>query len=90
MGYSKDDLALDPLVWTDIAAVDGYEDVAGQLLTIQSKGNYPALVYIGGALPPSGDSLDHGISLNPGSAVTITADNFWVKGQGSVAILIED
>lgn len=72
--------------WQDIVVVAGYATIASQKVTLQSKIG-GAAVYFGGNAAPSGNS---GIILNPGQSVTGTADHFWVRGSGTIAVLVED
>lgn len=87
MAESFDDLTLED-EWQDVAASEIYPEVAGQRVTIQYKGGPIVLVYIGGASAPSNRSF--GILLEQGQSVTGTSDHFWVRGAGTVAILVED
>lgn len=86
MAQSYPDFALSG-DWQDIAVAAGYGAIANQRVTLQAKSNDVTLVYIGGAAAPAPRD---GVALYVGNSLTGTSDHFWVKGRGSVAVLVED
>lgn len=87
MAQSFNDLTVDQS-WRDLATIDGYQDVADQQVTLQSKGGQTRiLIFFGGAEAPE---EDFGIELFTGQAVTGTNAHIWVKGKGALAVLLED
>lgn len=76
--------------WIDICAVDGFDDIAGADVTIQTHGCYPiAIVFGGGDAPVDGEAY---LILNqPGIGVFGNADHIWVKGDvGKIVVHMED
>ena len=75
--------------WVDILTLPGFEALAGQRVSVQavSVPSTPIKVYLGGAAAPAGD---WGNRLVLHASVTGTTDHIWVKGRGSVAVLLED
>jgi hypothetical protein len=74
--------------WSDLAALPAYAGIANQRVMIQNKSLQRALVYFGGAAAPAGEG--QGTRLLADIAVTGTSDHFWVRGDGALAIQVED
>jgi len=74
--------------WTDLAGLPAYAEIVGQRVMVQNKGLQRVLVYFGGAAAPAGDG--YGTKLLADVSVTGTSDHFWVRGDGVVAIQVED
>lgn len=74
--------------WTDLAALPAYADIVNQRIMIQNKSLQRALVYFGGAAAPAADG--YGTKLLADVAVNGTSDHYWVRGDGALAIQVED
>lgn len=74
--------------WKDLATLPAYAEIISQRVTIQNKGLQRALVYFGGGSAPTG--AGYGAKLLADAAVTGTSDHFWVRGDGPIAVLVED
>lgn len=74
--------------WTDLVTIPAYAGIAGQRTMLQNKGIQRTLVYFGGAAAPTGAGF--GTRLAAEVSVTGTSDHVWVKGEGPVAIQVED
>lgn len=72
--------------WTDLSQEEGYSAIAGKTITVQAK-YATGYVWIGGTEAPEGDS---GSLLEKTQAVTGKNTNWWVKGSGLIAIIVED
>lgn len=76
--------------WVDLASLPDYTAIAGVQITVQAKfvkTTPSCLVFIGGTDAPDGD---HGSLLTTTDAITSTNNHWWVKGEGTLAILVEE
>ena len=82
---SKLDFNLTP-EWVDVAAEDGYTDLANANITIFPKYvSQDAVMFLGGATPPEGSD---GIVLITGQRIEINAANIWVRGKGKLSFIV--
>lgn len=86
MAYSKLDIPLSK-EWVDLTTLDGYDDCANVSITVAAKYANPCYVFIGGTSAPEGDN---GLLLFNGSGVSGTSDHWWIKGSGTISVLVED
>lgn len=85
MSYSKLDVKLTK-DWQDLTSLSGYEDCADVVITVAAKYANPAYVFVGGTTPPEGDN---GLLLLNGTGVSGTASHWWIKGSGTISVLVE-
>ena len=86
MGYHLPDYKLTN-EWVDLASIAEYSAIVDSLVTVQAKYVLSAYIWIGGASAPDKDS---GSLLTTGVAISTTSNHWWVKGDGTLSVLMED
>jgi hypothetical protein len=85
MTYTKRDVVVLKEEWIDITTLDGFEDIVSEDITVVANFVNNAYICIGGSATPVGNN---GSLLLTGTGVTGNSDHWWVKGYGTLSIIV--